>query len=262
MKKIIFYFLVSSFFILGCSSDNDVKLQNTKITINFNHSWEDEKVTKDDFNDVKFTNKNGEKVSIEEYRYLLSNIRLVDANNIETKLSDYLLINVGEEKNLSFSTEQLILEGTYSLQFNFGFSGEDNEKDYNDLNSVNFNVPSDSPLNGGYHYMQFDGKYTSSSTTTPAPFNYHAVKAEDIKNPAQPTPREPRDTSFGVTLSDILVNEGGEVIINVNSNMAEWFENPHTWDLNKLNTVLMPDYDAQILMNENGQSVFSLQTDM
>lgn len=261
MKKIAYYFLITSFFILGCSSDNDVKLQDTKITLNFLHSWDDDPVTKADFNDFKFTNKNGEKVSIEKYRYLLSNIRLVDANNNETKLSDYLLIDLGKEENLSFSTEQLVLAGKYNLIFNFGLTEEDNKTDndkYKDLNSATFNVPD--LLGGGYHYMQFDGKYTSTTTTTAANFNYHAISA--VVDNSDPNNVIRQDTSFKVTLSDITVNEGGEIIINVNSNIAEWFENPNTWDLDVLNTVLMPDYHAQLLMNENGQTVFSLQTDM
>jgi hypothetical protein len=41
-------------------------------------------------------------------------------------------------------------------------------------------------------------------------------------------------------------------------NIAEWFKNPTIWDLNELNTVLMPNFNAQKLMSENGKSVFSL----
>jgi hypothetical protein len=41
-------------------------------------------------------------------------------------------------------------------------------------------------------------------------------------------------------------------------NIAEWFKNPNTWDLNELNTVLMPNFEAQKMMSENGRSVFSL----
>ena len=40
--------------------------------------------------------------------------------------------------------------------------------------------------------------------------------------------------------------------------IAEWFKGPNTWDLNQLNTVLMPNSAAQILMYENGRNVFSL----
>ena len=43
-------------------------------------------------------------------------------------------------------------------------------------------------------------------------------------------------------------------------NLAEWFKNPTTWDLNKLNTVLMPNFEAQQMMRDNGKTAFSLGT--
>ena len=43
-------------------------------------------------------------------------------------------------------------------------------------------------------------------------------------------------------------------------NIAEWFKNPNTWDLNVLNNMLMPNFNAQIMMFENGQNVFSLKS--
>ena len=41
-------------------------------------------------------------------------------------------------------------------------------------------------------------------------------------------------------------------------NIAEWFKNPTTWNLNELNTVLMPNFEAQKIMSANGKNVFSL----
>ena len=42
-------------------------------------------------------------------------------------------------------------------------------------------------------------------------------------------------------------------------NAAEWFKNPNTWNLNENSIVMMPKYDLQINMKENGKnSVFSL----
>ena len=43
-------------------------------------------------------------------------------------------------------------------------------------------------------------------------------------------------------------------------NIAEWFKNPNTWDLNVLNQMLMPNSSAQIMMYENGQNVFNLES--
>jgi len=41
-------------------------------------------------------------------------------------------------------------------------------------------------------------------------------------------------------------------------NIAEWFKNPYTWDLNVYNTMLMPNYTAQKLIQKQGYSVFNL----
>jgi hypothetical protein len=41
-------------------------------------------------------------------------------------------------------------------------------------------------------------------------------------------------------------------------NVAEWFKAPYLWDLNIWNSMLMPNFDAQVKMYDNGQNVFSL----
>ena len=46
--------------------------------------------------------------------------------------------------------------------------------------------------------------------------------------------------------------------IEIKMNIAEWFKNPNIWNLNELNTVLMPNFEAQKLMSDNGKSVFSI----
>ena len=44
-------------------------------------------------------------------------------------------------------------------------------------------------------------------------------------------------------------------------NVDEWFKNPNQWDLNTWYTVLMPNFEAQKDMSENGAAgVFSLGT--
>ena len=48
--------------------------------------------------------------------------------------------------------------------------------------------------------------------------------------------------------------------VEIAMNVAEWFKNPNEWNLIELHAPLMPNYDAQIMMHENGASVFSLGT--
>ena len=158
----------------SCSENNDVSLDPVSITLNFSHAWGEDEVTSLDFNDIKFTNENGELLSIEGLRYLISEITLTHVSGEVTTLNEYNLVNVSTNENLSYTTTASILPGDYSnISFRFGFSNANNtDGTYQDLNTANFNVPG--MLGGGYHYMQFDGKYIDN-TSAESSFNYHAI---------------------------------------------------------------------------------------
>jgi len=238
MKKIILLFLI----IIAFSRCNNEE-ENGMATLIFSHNWDGIPITNLDFNEFKFTNANGEKISIEKLRYVVSNISFVGAKNNH-------LVDIGENSGILLTITDL-KTGLNNLKFTFGFKDEDNiDGVYQNLNSVNFNVPE--MLGGGYHYMQFDGKYKDTNNAD-ANFNYHVIRAVDNSNP---TNLILQDTSFEVDLG--AINIGNKTTIEVKVNIAEWFKNPNTWNLNEFNTVLMPNFRAQILMSANGKSVFSL----
>ncbi|TWO32135.1 hypothetical protein E1J38_009925 [Seonamhaeicola sediminis] len=251
MKKIASLLIL--LLLLSCSSDDESKTYN--ITLSFSHNWDGTPITNSDFNTIKFTNANNNQLSIERLRYLISDIKL-ESNNEVINLEAYKLIDVSNNKNLSFSPSVSIPEGTYSeVSFTFGFNNEDNDTEdgYNDLNVALFNVPS--MLGGGYHYMQLDGKFINSNNEEQG-YNYHAIRAVD--NPGT-NPTFPQDTFFKVTLGNVIISKN--TTLNIEMNVAEWFKNPHIWDLNALNQMLMPNSTAQIMMYNNGQNVFSLKPD-
>lgn len=256
MRKLILSFLTISLLITACSSNEEEFAGNTTVTINFTHVWDSLTVTKEDFNDLKYVNENGETLSIEKLRYLISDIYLENESGVTTDITDYLLVNLGDEENLTFSTENLLLDGTYDVYFRFGFSDEDNyvEEGYLDLNTEIFNVPD--ALGGGYHYMQFDGKYINESDVETG-FNYHTIRATNVVTKTEEEELTETDTSFEVDLGEVEI-ENSTVTIDVQMDIAEWFVNTNIWNLNELDQVLMPNYEAQIMMNENGATVFSL----
>jgi len=231
----------------ACSSPEEA--QSASVAVRFSHNWENTPVNAADFNILKFTNENGEMLSIERLRYLVSNVILTSASNEIYKLSSYQLVNLGEEKVTIEGNE--VPAGDYKLSFVFGFTDTENvDGSYPDLNAASFNVPG--MLGGGYHFMQFDGKYIGQNLA-PAGFNYHVIRAVNIEDPNNLVFQ---DTSIKVSLGVVAIRATTEIEIKMN--IAEWFKNPNTWDLNTLNTVLMPNFDAQILMHQNGKSVFSL----
>ena len=244
MKKQHCLLILILILVTRCSEEKECCVQpQFTITLNFTHHWNGLKITPKDFNELKFTNENGERLSIERLRYLISNISLINGKN-------YHLIDVGENSGTSITIPELTDE-SYALSFKFGLSDEDNtDGTYLDLNSVSFSVPG--MLGGGYHFMQFDGKYIDNNNEASG-FNYHTIRAVDRTDSDN---LKFEDTSFEVNLGTIVVANTTEIEIKMN--LAEWFKNPNTWNLNELNSILMPNFEAQKMMRENGDSVFSL----
>ena len=245
MKKYLCLLVVCFALFINCKDEKDccVFPEQQMVTLKFTHNWNGIAIANKDFNALKFTNQNEEKISIEKLRYLISNISFINFKN-------YKLIDVNENSE-NFITISDFTPGTYQLKFRFGFSDEDNiDGAYQDLNSVNFNVPG--MLGGGYHYMQFDGKFLNTKNLESG-FNYHTIRAVDNTDANN---LKFEDTSFEVDLGTIEITSNTEIEIKMN--VAEWFKNPNIWNLNELNTILMPNFEAQKMMSANGKSVFSL----
>tara|TARA_B100000768_G_C11248855_1_gene363100 strand:- start:345 stop:1085 length:741 start_codon:yes stop_codon:yes gene_type:complete len=241
MQKIIALLLLTLLLFCSCNKEEE----NLTVTLKFTQNWNGVPLTNQDFNTFKFTTANGENISIERLRYLISNISLVEENE-----NNHFLIDVGENSG-NLITISDVYPGNYKLKFTFGLTDlENTDGSYPDLNSANFNVPG--MLGGGYHYMQFDGKYKDTNNLD-ANFNYHVIRAVDRTEPMN---LKFEDTSFTVNLGSIEIKNNATIEITMN--IAEWFTNPNTWDLNTLNTVLMPNFEAQKQMSANGKTVFRL----
>ena len=248
MKK--FGILLLGVLILNSCSEDKIEFPEVNTTYTFSQNWDGTSVTKDDFSKIIFTNANGEKQSIERLRYLISRVTLTSNSGVSTIMDGYQLIDVSVDSTANFKPTIKVPLGAYKLSLTFGFNQEDNtDGAYKDLNTALWNVPS--ALGGGYHYMQLDGKYLDVMNME-ANYNFHAIRAVD-KTGAQVAFGK---THFIVDLGEVKID--GATNIEIKMNIAEWFKNPHTWDLNKLNTMLMPNYDAQKMISDNGKDAFTL----
>ena len=253
MKKLI----AVSFFIItlmACQSDEQTIKSEATISFNFSHNWDGTIVTNSGFNNIQYTNAHGETLSIEKLRYLISKMTFHKSNGEKIVLDGYHLVDVNNGTNLSFSSKTLIPTGNYSnVSFLFGFDNEDNISGaYTDLNSASWNVPE--TLGGGYHYMQLEGKYINTLNEQTG-YAYHAIRAADNSDPDNIIFQ---DTFIEVNLGSVIISN--DTSFNIEMNIAEWFKNPNTWDLNILYNSLMPNFNAQVMMYENGQNVFSLES--
>ncbi len=243
------YAILAALFI-NCSTDDDVRLTPVKITMEFSHTWDGEAVTESDFNDLKYTNENGEILSIERLRYLISEINATTQDGTVISLGDYNLVDIANSSGLIYELPQSINPGTYTLSCTFGFSVDNNTDGlYPDLNTASWNVPMQ--LGGGYHFMQLDGKFLDA-TNTETNYNYHTIRAV---NATDPTALVFQETAFEIPLGTLTIEN--DLLVVLEMNIAAWFKHPHTWNLNEQHSMLMPNFDAQVRMAENGQDVFS-----
>lgn len=241
--------LIGLLVFISCVEDK-IEFPEVNTTYTFSQNWDGTSVTKDDLSKIIFTNANGEKQSIDRLRYLISRVTLTSTTDVSTTMDGYQLVDVSVDTTAFFKPTTKVPLGTYKLSITFGFNQEDNQDGvYKDLNTATWNVPSS--LGGGYHYLQLDGKYLDPMNME-ANYNFHSIRAVD-KTGAQVAFGK---THFIAELGEVKIN--GATNIEIKMNIAEWFKSPHTWDLNKLNTMLMPNYDAQKMISENGKDAFSL----
>ncbi len=245
--------------ILGCMDDTSINYNPNatnddgncvypKLTFNFTQNWDGTNFSASDFGDLNYTNAHGELLNILKLRYLISKIILHKSNGETIEFEGFQLIDLAEENTLNFSTDLDVPKGDYSsISFVYGFNEEDNiDGAYPDLNTATWNWPA--MLGGGYHFMQFEGNYLDDAGT-PQPYGYHNGTARVSDGVFE-------QNFIEVELPAITITNNA--IVEIKMNLAEWFKNPNIWDLNILNIDLMGNYDAQIMMNENGQNVFSL----
>ena len=252
MKTRLITFLSICLLIFACGEDNDdiaVKtIPNSAVNFKLTHGFDDTLINVSNYTTLEHTNEFGTKLKIESIRYLISKIELKSDTGITYLMKDYNLLDLSKEETYTFDSDVQIPNGNYTLSLVWGFNEADNiDAQYADLNSASWSWPA--MLGGGYHFLQFDGKY-NTETASPSPFNFHNGTAKTSTGDFE-------QNFVAISLPNaIAINSNSTIELKMN--IAELFKNPNTWDLNTLDTPLMPNYTAQKMMQANVVSVFSL----
>ena len=100
--------------------------------------------------------------------------------------------------------------------------------------------------------MKLEGRFIDTNTNT-ATYATHMGTAREIT----PSGNVMHSNFIEVDLEhSFTIN--GPATIGIIMEISNWYSNPHTWDLNQLNNMIMPNYEAQIMLNDNGHDVFSI----
>ena len=247
LKSLALLIALVSFGVASCDEDT-ILVGNTNLSFKFSHNWDGSTVDNSTFDQTIYINARGDTMSITKLRYLISDLILTSSTGNTVTIDGYLLADVTAGTGLTLEVDGAIPAGTYTgLKFTWGFDEADNVEDaYPDLNLANWNWPD--MLGGGYHFMQMEGNYLNNGVAMP--YAYHNGTARVSEGVFE-------QNFFEVSLSGFTLNKSNAEI-EIQMDISEWYENPNLWDIRVLNTMLMPNYDAQKMMQANGASVFSL----
>ena len=199
-----------------------------------------------------YTNKKGQTYRVSRLQYLISDITFNKVGGGAITLEGYHYVELADTNTLVYQLSEKIPEGDYSsIGFTFGFDEEDNINNaYADLNILNWNWPG--MLGGGYHFMRLEGDYDSVGVSKA--FKTHMGTARN--NSTTPPTFEENHLNIELANSEIIVSK--DISFDLVMDINQWYENTYEWDFHIYNAPIMPVYDAQKRLNENGSTVFSI----
>lgn len=242
----------------GCSpdeeDDDDVYVEpiySTYMTLSFEHQVDEKKLELNTFN-KPYTNAMGQSYNVSKLRYLVTNIILHQINGAQIKLDDYFFVDLSKPETFTYTPNIQVPLGSYSgISYTFGFDELSNiSGQYQDLNAANWNWPE--MLGGGYHFMQLEGQFIDSKNNN-APFTTHMGTAKKVDGLG--TSFEANHFTQFIRNSNFEADNPLNIVLTMNVN--EWYANPTNWDFNIYGAGIMPNYEAQKLLNKNGKDIFT-----
>lgn len=199
-----------------------------------------------------YSNAKGQSFNISRLRYLISNISFNRADGSSFVVDGYHFVSIADTNTFTYTPSTKVPEGNYtSISFTFGFDENDNNSGaYPDLNTANWGWPA--MLGGGYHFMQLEGEYDSVGTS-----KFFATHMGTARN-NMVTPPVTTINHFIAMPANSSINVASDFSFDIVMNVEQWYEGPYEWDFNIWNTMIMPNYNAQLKLNENGPSVFTI----
>jgi hypothetical protein len=222
---------------------------NTTTLVTFSHNFDGQEFSNSTLYNTEYTLPSGEVVTFDNLRYVISDMVLVKENGETIKiLEDYQLIRLVYDD--TFVTPSVTVErGNYAaIEFTLGLNDIGNGTFNNELETQNLDWPNS--YGGGYYYLDLTGDYKKSNNTYYTyDFTYALGKAHSS------TGTEGNQARIRLNNVNLDATKTG---IQIVMNVAEWFRNPITWNVEDSDINSPFEYDTQKLVQAQATSVFSL----
>jgi len=230
--------------ITSCTKDNN---QITNLTINLTH-------TVDNINLViggallPYTNLAGEQYNVRRLQYIISNIKLNKVNEESILLKSIHFADLEDLTTLSIDMGELDNAEYTSITFTMGLENSNNITNTHLNENWHPTMAWPDIMGGGYHYMKLEGDVDTITKGYATHTGALQMMGEIIR----------MDHSFTIDMPINLTvdNNVGDVTININMEINNWYENPNIYNLSP---AIMGDMSKQMQLQANGETdVFSV----
>jgi hypothetical protein len=260
MQKINLFFILifAFFFAFSCKEKENVHREKDNfgsVILQFTHTVDKQPIQ---LNQLIYTNATGNQYQVNEVKYFISKVFLVDdmGKSFEIKQDNGIhYVDFGLENTKHWKIDNIPFNTYTSVSFVFGLDEKDNQSNrFVNPPECNFSWPDN--LGGGYHYMQINGKFLNKE---------NQIQNMNIHTGIGTTYNENNEivfihNYFSISLPVVFsVNEETATSLNLNMEIQRWFDTPNPYDFNEFGTGIMQNQQAQNLLRENGRNVFDVK---
>ncbi len=232
-----------------------------RIVLEFSHLVDGKALIADS---LFYVNKAGNQYEINEVKYFISDVYLVNRNGKKAFIDDQTAIHyydIDIPSTLDWNVFDTIEEGVYdSISFIFGLNEQRNIS-FAFVNPPEVNMFWPDILGGGYHYLMLNGKWKNPQNTT-TPFDFHLGIGQRYSGTSTSVDSITGyvHNYFKVTLPlpAMQIENNSLRTISLAMNIDSWFKTPNTWDFNTWGGYIMQNQQAMQTAKENGFDVFTV----
>jgi len=220
--------------------------ENATVKVKMSHNIDGQPL---ELNKMQYSNPFGREYEVTKLRYYVSDFRFHRGDGTVYDADMYQLIDVEEDKTMTFTIPNVPSADYTKVSFYFGLDEEKNQD--NALPEEETVMPWPKPLGDGYHFMQQEGFYKDSSGSKVA-FNTHMGKKK-----VNDSTFENNHITINLANSNISVDDKTWTM-DIAMNINEWYTNPNDYDFPDFGQGIMGNGQAQQTLHENGANAFTL----
>lgn len=191
---------------------------------------------------LPYTNDTGEKYNIQRLNYLISDIKLHTDDGSTILLKEIYFIDADNPSTLTFDVGEMNNANYTSISFTMGLDPSKNISNLYVNETFHTTMAWPEIMGGGYHYMKIEGDYD----TITQGYATHTGAAMGMDYSF--------NNNFEISLN--IDDDLGDVDIDINMEINNWYKNPHTINLS---ASIMGDLAKQMQLQSNGNDdVFSI----